>query len=100
MAGFNPDSLKKLCQNFYFIALKDSSDEPRIIKRMEAFKNLFGKNGLIVETIELQGLNQFHKIFSSVILAEWTGYYLAKEYGFGTEAPIIEEFKKLIATRG
>lgn len=98
MAGFEPDSLKQIDQNFYFILLKDSSDYAAVARRMEIFKDLFEKKGLTVETIELRGASPFERIFSSIILAEWTGYYIAKEYGLTPEkTPVIEEFKKLIA---
>lgn len=87
----------KLARNFYFILLKDPSDHPRILKRFGLLKNLYQEKGLAVEEIELQGNSQFYKIFASLILADWTAYYIAKQYGHKEgETSIIEEFKELL----
>ena len=92
------DSTRKLSQNFYFIFLKDDKyDHPKIVKRMEITAGLYRKRGLPVKTIELSGLNHFHKIFSSLLFADWTAFYTAKRYGLEAEqVPMVEEFKKLI----
>ena len=38
------------------------------------------------------------KIFSSLLLADWTAYYTALAYGLEPEqVPMVEEFKKLIS---
>lgn len=98
MAGFHPSEISKLLsQNFYFIFLKDETDNPRILKRMEVTAQLFQNQKLNVETIELTGDNVFTKIFSSLQLADWVSYYIAKEYGIDpADISAIEEFKKLI----
>lgn len=86
-----------LSQNFHFIFLKDSADNPRILKRMEITEKLFQNQKLNVETVELAGDNVFTKIFSSLQLAEWVSYYIAKEYGIDpADTSTIEKFKKLI----
>jgi glucose/mannose-6-phosphate isomerase len=90
--------MKYLSEKFYFIFLKDATDHPRIQKRMEVMKKLFNEKKLTVETLEIKGENALHKIFSSLILADWTAYYLALAYGVEpNEVPMVEEFKKLIA---
>ena len=96
MAGFHSGEVSKLLsQNFYFIFLKDPSDNPRILKRMEVTAQLFQKQKLNVETVELAGDNVFVKIFSSLQLADWVSYHIAKEYGIDTvDISTIEEFKK------
>jgi len=110
MAGFHPSEVSKLpscddcsvcarllSQNFHFIFLKDLSDNPRTLKRMSVLEELFKKQKLNVETIELAGNNIFAKIFSSLQLADWVSYYIAKEYGIDpTDISAIEEFKKLL----
>ena len=64
---------------------------------MEVTEKLYKDRGLKVETIDLKGVDVWHKIFSSLILADWTSYYLAKGNGLDPEqVPIIEELKKLI----
>src|SRR3990167_10927776 len=105
MAGFHPSEVSKLpscddcsvcarllSQNFHFIFLKDLSDNPRTLKRMSVLEELFKKQKLNVETIELAGNNIFAKIFSSLQLADWVSYYIAKEYGIDpTDISAIEE---------
>jgi hypothetical protein len=65
---------------------------------METLKKIFQDRSLSVETIELKRENVFQKIFSSLILADWTTFHTAKYYGADPEnVPMVEEFKKLIA---
>ena len=98
MAGFHANEVSKLLsQNFYFIFLEDQADNTRILKRMGITAQLFQKQKLNVETVELTGGNTFFKIFSSLQLADWVSYYIAKEYGIDpADVSAIEEFKKLI----
>lgn len=98
MAGFNKKTFKEINSKFYFLILEDEADDYRIKKRMRIFYNLYTKLGFKVEEIPLKtGENIFYKIFSSVILADWTSYYLANLYRVNPERVIIvEEFKKLI----
>ncbi len=98
MAGFHAGEVSKLLsQNFHFIFLKDTADNLRISKRMEVTAKLFQKQKLSVETVELARDNVFVKIFSSLQLADWVSYYIAKEYGIDpADISAIEEFKRLI----
>ena len=98
MAGFHAGEVSKLLsQNFHFIFLKDPADNQRVSKRMEVTAKLFQKQKLNVETVELVGDNVFAKIFSSLQLADWVSYYIAKEYGINpADTSAIEEFKKQI----
>lgn len=89
---------EKLNEPFHFIFLKDLEDHPRILKRMMMTKKFYEDRGLPVKTIELKGGDVFYKIFSSLILADWTAYYIAKNYGLESEQiPAVEEFKKMLA---
>lgn len=98
MSGFDAQpSTKALSDKFAVILLSDKEDNPRIQKRMEVFKKMLDDRGLPIHRIELQGKNFFEKVFSSMILSEWTAYHLGTNYGVETEqVPMIEEFKKLI----
>lgn len=98
MTGFDIQSAtQKLIKPFYFIILKDAEDPLRIQKRMEILAGLYKDRGLSVETIMLSEKNVYQRIFSSLILADWTAFYTA--IGYGTEpeqVPMVEEFKRLI----
>ena len=99
MTGFDiKDATKELGNKFYFIILKDIEDNPKISKRMEVLEKLYKERNLRVEAIELKGKDIWHKIFSSLILADWVAYYTALGYGLEPEqVPMVEEFKKLIS---
>ncbi|MDP6387747.1 MAG: bifunctional phosphoglucose/phosphomannose isomerase [Candidatus Pacebacteria bacterium] len=96
--GFDvKDSTKKLSQNFHFLILRDEKDNPRILKRMEVLKNLYKDRGLPVDMIDIEGKDKYHKVFASLVLADWTALNIAELYGLEAEqVPMIEEFKKLI----
>lgn len=95
MTGFDVlKSTQPLSENFYFIFLKDSDDHQKIKKRMVITEKLYRDRGLRAETIELRGKTIWHKIFGSILLADWTAYYLAEYYGTDPEqVPMVEEFK-------
>ncbi len=88
---------KKLSSKFYFIFLKDVNDHPRIIKRMEITEKLYKAQGLKVEQISISHTNIFFKVFSTLLLADWTAYYTAMGYGAEPElVPMVEDFKKMM----
>ena len=99
MAGFDVvGATKGLSENLYILLLYDDTDHPRIQKRMEVLQKLYKDKGVKVESIILTGETPSQKIFSSLLLADCTAWYTAKEYGTEPEkVAMIEEFKKQIA---
>ncbi|MDP2933132.1 MAG: bifunctional phosphoglucose/phosphomannose isomerase [bacterium] len=97
--GFDvKDASQQLSKNLYFIFLRDQNDHEKIKRRMEVTKKLYQDRGLPVEVLEFSGDNALQKIFSSLVLADWTAYYTAEGYGLESEqVPMVEELKKLIA---
>lgn len=92
------ESTKALSENFYFIFLKDEADHQKAIKGMEITEKLYVDRGLPVQIVSIAGESPFLKIFSSLLLADWTAYYTAVQYNVEPEqVPMVEEFKKLIA---
>ncbi len=98
MTGFDVQNVSKnLSEKFTFILLRDLADYEEIQKRMDVLKQLYIKRGLKVEEIFVSGLNIYEKIFSTLIIGDWTALYIASNYGLESEqVPMIEEFKKLI----
>ncbi len=98
MTGFDVEyATRGLSNKFYFIVLKDKADDRRIYKRMEVLEKLYKDRNLKIEIIDLTGKNAWHKIFSSLVLADWVAYNTALQYGVEAEqVPMVEEFKKLI----
>ncbi|TSC74844.1 MAG: glucose/mannose-6-phosphate isomerase [Parcubacteria group bacterium Gr01-1014_44] len=92
------DSIRHLSEKFTFLILADSQDHPRIQKRMEVLVKLYRERNFPVEIIQLSGEGRFYRIFSCLMLADWTGYYTARQYGLDPEAiPLVEKFKKLMS---
>ncbi|MDO8530036.1 MAG: bifunctional phosphoglucose/phosphomannose isomerase [bacterium] len=84
-------------QHISVIILKDNSCNERIQKRINLTDSLIKKSGIECQIIELRGNILLDKIFLSLLLADWTSYYLALEYGVDpTPVEIVEEFKKLL----
>ena len=98
MTGFDVKPItRKLTRPFYFILLKDRTNHSRIQKRMKILEKLYRERGLPMEVLELKGKTVFDKIFTSLILADWTAYYTAEQYGVEPEqVPMVEEFKRSI----
>lgn len=99
MTGFDViESTKKLSENLCFIFLKDAKDDPKIQKRMEVLERLYQERGFKIEIVSFKGGSMLQRIFCCLLLADWTAWYTAKEYGTEPEeVPMIEEFKKQIA---
>ena len=100
--GVDSTEREKLNMQFYIILLKDGEDDPRIGKRMEVLEKLYKDRNLKVEMIELGAKSKrgdtWHKVFSSLLLADWAAYYTAQSYGLEAEqVPMVEEFKKIIS---
>ncbi len=102
MVGFDGESkTKNLLKHFYFIFLKDKKDHPRVILRMDILKDILEKKGFPVEILELNGKNIWETIFSSLLIADWTAYFTAEQYGLkAQETKIIKKFKSTIRKKG
>ncbi|KKT54343.1 MAG: bifunctional phosphoglucose/phosphomannose isomerase [Candidatus Jacksonbacteria bacterium RIFOXYC2_FULL_44_29] len=98
MTGFDvKKSTSHLSNIFYFLFLTDSDDHPRVQQRMSILQKLYQDRGLTVETLKLAGQNRWQQIFDSLLLADWTSFYIAQNYGLeADQVPMVEEFKRLI----
>jgi hypothetical protein len=83
---------------FYFIFLKDISDDIRINKRIDITAKTLQDKNQFVEIIELKGKTLIEKILFGLILSNWISYYLSLEYNINPlSTKTIEEFKKQIS---
>jgi glucose/mannose-6-phosphate isomerase len=98
MTGFDRnDWTKKLSDHFSIIYIEDKNDNPQIKKRFKVLKNLYKKQGLEEISLTLNGANRWQEIFSNMLIADWTSYYLAKKYRRDPNpVPMVENFKKLL----
>ncbi|MBI1982432.1 MAG: bifunctional phosphoglucose/phosphomannose isomerase [Candidatus Levybacteria bacterium] len=92
MVGFtNPQG------KFFIVMLKDLEDNPKNLKRYEATAGLLLEKGVESEIIKMEGNDVFYKMFSSILLADWTSYCLALEYGQDpTPVDMVEKLKKIL----
>ena len=101
MTGFDVvESTRQLSEEFFFVFLQDPTDHPKVQKRMAVTKGLYQNRGLPSVDVDMAmiGTRPFEKIFSSVLLADWTAYHTSQIYGTESEqVPMVEEFKKRIA---
>ena len=98
MTGFDViETTEGLSRKFHFVFLTDSADHPQNQKRMSVCRKLYEDSGLSVTEVPLEGKTPLEKIFSSLLIADWTAVYLSQIYGTEAEqVPMVEEFKKLI----
>lgn len=99
MTGFDiTQTTEGLSRKFHFIFLTDSADHPQNQKRMAVCKKLYQDRGLFVTEVPLEGKSALLKMFTSLLIADWTAVHLSKIYGTEAEqVPMVEEFKRLIA---
>ncbi len=98
MTGFDvKTATRNLSRIFYFLLLIDEDDSDKILTRMEVLQKSFEERKLKVEAIKIKCRTRLEKIFSFILLADWTALYLAEYYGSeAEEVPMVEKFKKLI----
>ncbi len=83
---------------FHIIVLRDKEDHPRILERMKITAEILEEKGIKTSFIDLQGNDLLTKIFSTLMLGDWTSYYLALEYSIDpTPVKVIEDLKKKMA---
>ncbi len=92
MLGFSGGDVLK---NAHFIFLKDSQDDQRIELRMDLTKKLLEDRGFAVEVLDLEGDSIWQKVLGSILLAQWSSYYLAQNRGIDpSDLSMLEDFKK------
>lgn len=93
MVGFtNPQG------KFTVIMLRDPADHPKNTKRFAVTAELLRSRDVDVEIIDMEGESVFEKMFGSILLADFSSYYLALAYGMDpTPVDMVEELKKLLA---
>ena len=94
MVGFT--GVKKT-SNLHVLVIKDKDDHERITKRMELTSLLLKKKGIKTDFAETKEGSKMFRMFSSLLLGDWTSYYLAiNSKTDPTPVEIVEEFKRLM----
>ena len=85
---------KEIKDKIIAIILKDKNENPRILKRIGIMQDIFKKENVLSETIDISGKNVLETIFTASLLGLWASYYLALSYNLDpTQIKIIEEVK-------
>lgn len=83
---------------FHVITLLDKNDHPQNIKRMKITAELLKEKGVDTTIIEMENDNIFNTIFSTLLLGDWTSYYLSLNYNQDpTPVVMVEDLKKQLA---
>ncbi len=98
MVGYaNNKPQKSNIKNFCAIILRDCADHPRILKRMKLTADIIKRAGAKVEFVDIKEGSLMFKIFSALLLGDWTSYFLALKCKIDpTPVKTVEEFKKLM----
>lgn len=95
IAGFHK---KNMAKNFFALFLGDPGEKSgKTKKRIDLTRKLLKRYGVGSRQVNLTGKTKLEKTWNSILLAEWTSYYLAKYTKidpFDTE--LIEAFKKMM----
>ena len=92
MVGFTQT---KRSNKFHIIILRDETDHPRNLKRMNLFSQLMATKRIDVDFVDIKKGSHLFKILSTILLGDWVSYYLALEYKVDpTPIKMVEEFKK------
>ncbi len=81
-------------ERFFVLMLKDLEDDSRNLKRYGVMAAVIKEKKLESTSIDLDGKNAFEKIFKSLLLADFTAYYLAMHNKVDpTPVDMVEDFK-------
>lgn len=80
---------------FSFVLLRDPREDHRILRRYEVFSELFQEQGRAVDVLDIEGETVYDQVFSTLVLGDWTSYFLALLRGIDpTPVDMVEDFKK------
>jgi glucose/mannose-6-phosphate isomerase len=87
----------ELKADYYVIVMEDAEDHERIKRRMEITKHLLQKAGCPVLLMKITGKNRLARIFSTILLGSYVGYYLALEHKVDPSPVVmVEDLKKML----
>jgi glucose/mannose-6-phosphate isomerase len=87
----------EFADRFAFLLMPDSSGHPKIAHRFQLFGRLMEQYGYPVMTLPLQGASSVEKALTSLQLADWVSFHLARTRGVdAVSIPAIQDFKRLL----
>lgn len=83
---------------FFVLMIRDQDTHPQNLKRIDITAKLLREKGVEVEILDMGGDTVYERMFQSILLGDFTSYYLALEYGQDpTPVAMVEELKKLLS---
>lgn len=85
--------------NYRIVILRDPNDNPDINQRMDKTAEILRGQGIgLKATIwDMMGHSRLEKIFSTLMVMDWSSYYLAMKMGIDpTPVKLVEDFKVLM----
>lgn len=93
MVGFT-----KLQGKFHLIILRDNSDHPRNLKRIETTSDILKNYGVDSTIVDMPEGDMLYRIFATLQIGCWASYCLALEYEIDpTPVEMVEKLKKELA---
>jgi len=90
-------SFENQLTKLFVLILKDTQDNQKIADRIKLTAEIIKRKKAGLEIIDLDGKDIFYKIFSNIILADWTTFHLASLYRTDPISIKLQEgFKKKI----
>lgn len=98
MTGFDvAPAAVSLKEPFHVVFLSDSTDHPKIKRRMDVCKALYDERGVGTSVVPIVGETFWQRTFSNLLIADWTSWHYGTTIGAETEqVPMVETFKRLI----
>jgi glucose/mannose-6-phosphate isomerase len=92
------DQESEMLQRFYFVILSDSLADPRLLRRVNASREVLVERGAAVEVVEADGRGRLGRLFSLVQQGDYVTLYLALCRGIDpTPVAVIDHFKSVLA---
>ena len=87
----------KKTSNLHVLIIKDKDDHPRTVKRMDLLSLLLKEKNIKTDFIETKEGTLMFRVFSNLLLGDWTSYYLAiSNKTDPTPVVMVEEFKQML----
>jgi len=95
MTGIGEYKTKSIREKFALIILKEEKESSRILRRIKILSQIFKEKGIKTVFIDIKGRSIFEKIFSNILLSDWTSYYMAINQKIDpTPVILVEDLKK------
>lgn len=81
--------------NYFVIMLRNTQGNKKNLKRYTLTAKFLKRKNIETEIIDILPGNIFFQLFSTILLGDWTSYYLALKYNINPNSvTMIEKFKK------